>query len=122
MARSPCSAAVTSPNRDHVAMIGACGALGFGLALRLGLAGVPIAIGSRDAARDADTAGRDAAIVPGGRSAASTTAARGSLPGLPLSLESMQCLDRAAGELDLRCSPWLRHLPKDRSRGEDCAA
>ena len=36
---------------DPVAIIGASGALGFGLALRFGRAGVPIAIGSRDADR-----------------------------------------------------------------------
>jgi 8-hydroxy-5-deazaflavin:NADPH oxidoreductase len=57
---------VTPPNPDPVAIIGASGALGFGLALRLGLTGVPIAIGSRDAARAADTARRAGEIVPGG--------------------------------------------------------
>ena len=36
---------------DTVTVIGASGALGFGLALRLGRAGVPIVIGSRDAGR-----------------------------------------------------------------------
>jgi NADPH-dependent F420 reductase len=49
-----------------VAVIGASGALGFGLALRLARVGVPIAIGSRDAARAADTAERARAIVPDG--------------------------------------------------------
>ena len=51
---------------DPVAVIGASGALGFGLALRLARTGVPIAIGSRDAARAAVTAERAAAIVPDG--------------------------------------------------------
>ena len=51
---------------DPVAVIGASGALGFGLALRLGRAGVPVAIGSRDTARAADTAERARAIVPEG--------------------------------------------------------
>jgi NAD(P)-dependent dehydrogenase (short-subunit alcohol dehydrogenase family) len=41
------SRAVTPP----VCIVGATGALGFGLALRLGKAGVPIVIGSRDAGR-----------------------------------------------------------------------
>jgi NADPH-dependent F420 reductase len=41
-----------------VAVIGGSGALGFGLALRLGLAGVPIVIGSRDEARAQETAAR----------------------------------------------------------------
>ncbi len=47
--RSIHSAAVASP----VCIVGATGALGFGLALRLGRAGVPIVIGSRDAGRAA---------------------------------------------------------------------
>ncbi len=53
-------------SHDPVAVIGASGALGFGLALRLARTGVPIAIGSRDPARAADTAERARAIVPGG--------------------------------------------------------
>jgi len=51
---------------DPVAIIGASGALGFGLALRLARTGVPVAIGSRDAARAGETAERAAALVPGG--------------------------------------------------------
>ncbi|MGO9321397.1 MAG: NADPH-dependent F420 reductase [Solirubrobacteraceae bacterium] len=51
---------------DPVAVIGASGALGFGLALRLARAGVPIAIGSRDAARAVETAARALAILPDG--------------------------------------------------------
>jgi NADPH-dependent F420 reductase len=49
-----------------VAVIGGSGALGFGLALRLGLAGVPILIGSRDEARAQETAGRLRERIPGG--------------------------------------------------------
>ena len=49
---------------DPVAVIGASGALGFGLAIRLGRAGVPIAIGSRDAARAEETAERARAAAP----------------------------------------------------------
>jgi NADPH-dependent F420 reductase len=59
---SPASSSKVSP----VAVIGASGALGFGLALRLAHAGVPIAIGSRDAGRAAETAERASALVPGG--------------------------------------------------------
>ncbi|HUB73279.1 MAG TPA: NADPH-dependent F420 reductase [Solirubrobacteraceae bacterium] len=55
-----------SQSPDPVAIIGASGALGFGLALRLAQTGVPIAIGSRDAARAAETAERAAALVPEG--------------------------------------------------------
>jgi 8-hydroxy-5-deazaflavin:NADPH oxidoreductase len=47
---------------DQVTVIGGSGALGFGLALRLSAAGVPVVIGSRDEARAHETAekiGRD---------------------------------------------------------------
>ncbi|HUN77351.1 MAG TPA: NADPH-dependent F420 reductase [Solirubrobacteraceae bacterium] len=49
-----------------VCIIGASGALGYGLALRLGRAGVPIVIGSRDAARATETVARAQAAVPEG--------------------------------------------------------
>ncbi len=49
---------------DPVAVIGASGALGFGLAVRLARTGVPIAIGSRHAARASETGERARAIVP----------------------------------------------------------
>lgn len=51
---------------EPVAIIGATGALGFGLAVRLGRAGVPILIGSRDAGRAAEAAERARAAVPDG--------------------------------------------------------
>ncbi len=66
------SAAVEpSPTRarestGHVAIIGASGALGFGLAVRLGRAGVPIVIGSRDGTRATEAAGRAGEAVGGG--------------------------------------------------------
>jgi NADPH-dependent F420 reductase len=44
--------------RQTVAVIGGTGALGFGLSLRWAIAGVPIVIGSRDAGRAAEAAGR----------------------------------------------------------------
>jgi 8-hydroxy-5-deazaflavin:NADPH oxidoreductase len=49
-----------------VTIVGATGALGFGLALRLGRQGVPIVIGSRDAARAQDAATRALEHVPDG--------------------------------------------------------
>jgi NADPH-dependent F420 reductase len=49
-----------------VSIIGASGALGFGLAVRWGRAGVPVVIGSRDAGRAQEAAERAAAAVPGG--------------------------------------------------------
>jgi 8-hydroxy-5-deazaflavin:NADPH oxidoreductase len=55
-----------SPLADPVAIIGASGALGFGLAVRLGRAGVPIAIGSRDASRAQEAADRARSIIPDG--------------------------------------------------------
>jgi 8-hydroxy-5-deazaflavin:NADPH oxidoreductase len=56
-----------APSRtDTVAIIGASGALGYGLALRLARTGVAIAIGSRDEARARDTAERASEHVPDG--------------------------------------------------------
>jgi hypothetical protein len=51
---------------DTVTVIGASGALGFGLALRLGLGGVPIVVGSRDAARAEETVQRLREAAPDG--------------------------------------------------------
>jgi 8-hydroxy-5-deazaflavin:NADPH oxidoreductase len=51
---------------DGVTILGATGALGFGLAVRLGRAGVPVVIGSRDAGRAQEAAGRAAGQVPEG--------------------------------------------------------
>ncbi len=44
--------------RQTIAIIGGTGALGFGLAVRWAIAGVPVVIGSRDADRAADVAKR----------------------------------------------------------------
>ncbi len=49
-----------------VAILGGTGQLGFGLAVRLGKAGVPVVIGSRDAGRAQEAAERAAEKVPGG--------------------------------------------------------
>jgi hypothetical protein len=51
---------------EPVAVIGASGALGFGVAVRLARAGVPIAIGSRELERAEETAARARTAVPGG--------------------------------------------------------
>jgi len=51
---------------DPVAVIGASGALGFGLAIRLARTGVPIAIGSRDENRAQETAERARATIAQG--------------------------------------------------------
>lgn len=48
-----------------VTIIGATGDLGFGLAVRLAKAGVPVVIGSRDAGRAAEAAERVKGLVPG---------------------------------------------------------
>ena len=47
-------------------IIGASGALGFGLAVRLGAAGVEVTIGSRELARAEEAAERARQLVPGG--------------------------------------------------------
>ncbi|HEY4450512.1 MAG TPA: NADPH-dependent F420 reductase [Solirubrobacteraceae bacterium] len=49
-----------------LAMVGASGALGFGLAIRFARAGLPVAIGSRDAGRVAQTVARARAMIPEG--------------------------------------------------------
>jgi NADPH-dependent F420 reductase len=51
---------------DPVCIVGGTGALGFGLALRLGRAGVPIVIGSRDGGRAQEAARHAAEQVPEG--------------------------------------------------------
>jgi NADPH-dependent F420 reductase len=51
---------------QSVTIIGASGALGFGLAVRLGAAGVVVTIGSRDAARAEEAAQRAQALVADG--------------------------------------------------------
>jgi 8-hydroxy-5-deazaflavin:NADPH oxidoreductase len=48
-----------------VCIVGGTGALGFGLAVRLGRAGVPIVIGSRDGGRAEEAAAKVQAHVPG---------------------------------------------------------
>ena len=55
------------PITGAVAIVGASGALGFGLAVRLGRAGMPVVIGSREAERAALTASRAREAVPDGR-------------------------------------------------------
>jgi 8-hydroxy-5-deazaflavin:NADPH oxidoreductase len=50
---------------SSVTIIGASGALGFGLAVRLAAAGVEVTIGSRDSGRAEDTAQRVLVEVPG---------------------------------------------------------
>ncbi|HYM45753.1 MAG TPA: NADPH-dependent F420 reductase [Solirubrobacteraceae bacterium] len=51
---------------DPVAIVGASGSLGFGLAIRLARAGVPIVVGSRETERAAETVRRAQAAVPEG--------------------------------------------------------
>ena len=55
-----------APAPAPVCIIGASGALGFGLALRLGGTGVPITIGSRSAERAVETVERARVLVPEG--------------------------------------------------------
>jgi 8-hydroxy-5-deazaflavin:NADPH oxidoreductase len=55
-----------TPVQGPVAIVGASGALGFGLALRLGRAGVPVVIGSRSPERALEAVARALGAVPGG--------------------------------------------------------
>jgi NADPH-dependent F420 reductase len=57
---------VAAPPSDPVAVIGASGSFGFGFAIRLAQAGVPIAIGSRVLSRAQETAERARALIGGG--------------------------------------------------------
>jgi 8-hydroxy-5-deazaflavin:NADPH oxidoreductase len=57
---------VPPSSSDRVAVIGASGALGFGVAIRLARAGVAISIGSRELARAEQTAERCAAAISEG--------------------------------------------------------
>jgi NADPH-dependent F420 reductase len=57
---------VTLPTTDPVAIVGASGALGFGLAIRLARTGMPILIGSRDPDRATEAATRAEEVAPGG--------------------------------------------------------
>jgi 8-hydroxy-5-deazaflavin:NADPH oxidoreductase len=56
----------TGEKSSPVCIVGATGALGFGLALRLGRAGIPIIIGSRDEERAHEAAHRASQAVPTG--------------------------------------------------------
>ena len=58
------SAALPTSDTDRVAVIGASGALGFAIAVRLAQAGVPVAVGSRDLDRASETVERAQAVVP----------------------------------------------------------
>jgi NADPH-dependent F420 reductase len=51
---------------EPIAIIGATGALGFGLTLRWGRTGLPIVLGSRDAARAVEAAERARTALPAG--------------------------------------------------------
>jgi NADPH-dependent F420 reductase len=55
-----------SPDAKPVCIVGGTGALGFGLALRLGQVGIPIIIGSRDGHRAQEAARHASEKVPGG--------------------------------------------------------
>jgi hypothetical protein len=54
------------PVTEPIAIIGATGALGFGLTLRWGRAGVPVVLGSRDPARAVEAGDRARAALPDG--------------------------------------------------------
>ena len=81
------SAALSPSHTDPVAVIGASGALGFGLAIRLAASGVAIVIGSREKARAEETARLALEEVPGGSfSGLENPAAAASAPTVILSV------------------------------------
>jgi NADPH-dependent F420 reductase len=49
---------------EPITIVGGTGALGFGLALRLGQQGFPVIVGSRDAGRAAESAAKASELVP----------------------------------------------------------
>ena len=57
---------MSAPSPDPVAIVGASGALGFGLAVRFARAGVPVVIGSRDPDRAQEATQRALSVVPDG--------------------------------------------------------
>ena len=78
---------MSAASPDPVAVIGASGALGFGLALRLARTGVPIAIGSRDPDRALETVERAGVLVPDGKfSGHDNAGAAGAAPTVILSV------------------------------------
>src|SRR5438309_9466802 len=68
------------PSDELVAVVGGTGALGFGLALRLGRAGVGVRIGSRQAERAREAAERAAAQVDARFEGADNAAAAADCP------------------------------------------
>lgn len=78
-----------------IAIIGGTGPQGKGLALRFARAGVPVAIGSRDAARASEVAGELAAMLPAGSASISGYDNAGAVA--------------AAGEMVILSVPWSGH-------------
>lgn len=78
-----------------IAILGGTGPQGRGLARRFAIAGIPVAVGSRDAARAADKAGELNAGLPAGAAAISGHDNRAAVA--------------AAGELVILAVPWSAH-------------
>jgi NADPH-dependent F420 reductase len=87
---------------ETVAILGGTGQLGFGLAVRLARAGVPIVIGSRDATRAREAAARALAVVPGadvtGDENAAAAAAAGQIVALAVPFASSASTIKGLGE------------------------
>jgi NADPH-dependent F420 reductase len=99
---SPSGSSVAAAS-DPVAIVGASGALGFGLAVRLARAGVPILIGSRDPGRLEGLPERGRAAVPAGvfsvlENAAAVGAAKTVILSVPFASQS-DTLSGLAGAL-----------------------
>lgn len=85
---------------ESVAIVGGTGALGFGLALRLGLQGVPIVIGSRDEERAHEAARRAAAAISDG--SFEGRANRDAVNGVPLVILSVPFRNQSETLTNLR--------------------
>jgi NADPH-dependent F420 reductase len=87
---------------ETVAILGGTGQLGFGLAVRLAKAGVPIVIGSRDAARAQEAAERALTVVPGadvtGAENGAAAAAAGQIVALAVPFASSAATIKGLGE------------------------
>ena len=108
------------PLSEPIAIIGATGALGFGLTLRWGRAGVPVVLGSRDADRAARPPSGARAALPDGRfegfeNAEAATKAEVVVLCVPFRNQS-ETLTNLKDALRERPAPGRRHRPAGRRR------
>ena len=96
---------------ESVAIVGGTGALGFGLALRLGRQGVPVVIGSRDERRAQEAATRAAAAISGGSFEGRVN--KDAVRGVPLVILSVPFRNQSETLTNLRETLGEEHLVVD---------